>query len=99
MKLCSLKDDSTYIGDTKEEAFISFGELARLASINSNLPDSLSFSKYRDPEYGCYSLCLCYLGMLNSFIFGSISNKYYFSIKDVRKAFAGIEGALFKVKE
>jgi hypothetical protein len=39
-----------------EKAFIRFGELARLMSVNSNLSDSLSLPKYRNPDYRRYSV-------------------------------------------
>jgi hypothetical protein len=94
MKLCSLKDDSAHISNTEEKAFVSLRELARLTSINSNLSSSFSLPKYRNPKYGRYSLGLCSLAILNSFILGRISNKYYFAFKDIRKAFVGVKRAL-----
>ena len=56
MKLGSLEDDGTNLGNTEEEALVGFGKLARLTSVDSNLSDRFSLPKYGDPKYRGYSL-------------------------------------------
>jgi hypothetical protein len=98
MKLRSLENDCANIGDTEKEAFIRFGELTGFTSVNSNLSDSLSFSKHRNPQNGGYSLCSRYFGVLDPLVFGGIGNKYYLALKDIREAFVDIKRSFLEIE-
>jgi hypothetical protein len=98
VKLRSLEDDGANICNAEEEAFVSFGKLARLTSVDSNLSNGLSFLKHGNPENGRYSLCQCYFRILNSFVFGGIGNEYHFAVKDIREAFMDIKRAFLEIE-
>jgi hypothetical protein len=98
MKLCSFKYNGTNIGDTEEETLVSFGELMRLTSVNSNLSTRFSFAEYGNSENRRYSLFQGRLGILNSLVIGGIGNKYHFTIKDIRKTLVDVKRAFLQIE-